>query len=112
MLYHFVGASPNSTDPRQMLLRLCRELARHYGFGDDIPQDDNERQGHDLIVTSLRLVDQGFIMARQLKAARKSLSTARDWRRPWRTRHGDPCRLSERCSLSFAGQAWLTFFFA
>jgi hypothetical protein len=52
-------------------------------------------QRQDLIVTSLRLVDQGFIIARQLKAARKSLSTARDWRRQWRTRHGDPYRLTD-----------------
>jgi telomerase protein component 1 len=162
MLYHFVGASPSSTDPRQMLLRLCQELARRFGFEDEIPQDYHElrvrfwqfcqraaerepwvlvldalnqleethhahdldwlpavvppglrlilsslegdtleaarqkyRQRHDLIVTSLRLVDQGFIIARQLKAARKSLSTARDWRRQWRARHGDPCRLTD-----------------
>jgi hypothetical protein len=162
MLYHFVGASPSSTDPRHMLLRLCAELARRFGFEDEIPQDYYElrvrfwqfcqraaerepwllvldalnqleetyhahdldwlpavvppglrlilsslegntlraarqkyRQRHDLIVTSLRLVDQGFIIARQLKAARKSLSTARDWRRQWRTRHGDPYRLTD-----------------
>ena len=30
-----------------------------------------------------------------MKAARKSLSTARDWRRQWRTRHGDPYRLTD-----------------
>jgi WD40 repeat protein len=162
VLYHFVGASPSSTDPRQMLLRLCQELARRFGFEDEIPQDYNElrvrfwqfcqraaerepwvlvldalnqleetyhahdldwlpalvppglrlilsslegdtlqaacqkyQARQDLIVTSLRLVDQGFIIARQLKAARKSLSTARDWRRQWRARHGDPCRLTD-----------------
>ena len=39
LLYHFVGASPNSTDARQMLLRLCRELAREFRFDDDIPED-------------------------------------------------------------------------
>ena len=39
ILYHFAGApSPSSTDPRQMLLRLCRELARQFAFADDIPE--------------------------------------------------------------------------
>jgi WD40 repeat protein len=147
ILYHFVGASPSSTDPRQMLLRLCRELARRFAFEDEIPQDYSELrvrfwrfcqraaerqpwvlvldslnqldethradeldwlpprlppglrlilstlEGHtleaarrkyahrqNLIVTSLRLVDQGFILARQLKGARKSLTSARKYR--------------------------------
>jgi WD40 repeat protein len=162
ILYHFVGASPSSTDPRQMLLRLCQELARRFEFEDEIPQDYNElrvrfwqfcqrasergpwvlvldalnqldetyrtheldwlpalvpprlrlilsslegdtlrtarqkyQQRQDVIVTSLRLVDQGFIIAKQLKAARKSLSTARDWRRQWRMQHGDPWQLTD-----------------
>ena len=41
----------------------------------------HERQ--DMIVTSLRLVDQGFIIARQLQQARKRLTTARKYRQ-WR----------------------------
>ena len=147
LIYHFVGASPSSTDPRQMLLRLCRELARRFGFEDEIPEDWNElrvrfwqfcqraaeagrvvvvidalnqldetyrshdldwlpglllpglrlifssldggtleaarrkyEQRQNLIVTSLRLVDQGFILTRQLKSARKSLTSARKYR--------------------------------
>jgi hypothetical protein len=162
VLYHFIGASPNSTDPRQMLLRLCQELARRFDFDDEIPQDyanlrvrfwqfcqraaerepwvlvldalnqldetyrahdldwvpalvppglrmvlsslegdtldaarQKYQQGQDLIVTPLRLVDQGFIVARQLKVARKSLSTARDWRRQWRAQHGDPWQITD-----------------
>jgi KaiC/GvpD/RAD55 family RecA-like ATPase len=150
ILYHFVGASPSSTDPRQMLLRLCRELARRFGFEDEIPEDWSElpvrfwrfcqraaeqsrlvvvidvlnqldetyrahelgwlppvvsprlrlivsslegdtldaarrkyRHRQDLIVTSLRLVDQGFIIARQSQQARKRLTTARK-HRLWR----------------------------
>jgi telomerase protein component 1 len=151
ILYHFVGASPNSTDPRQMLRRLCAELARRFRFADEIPDDwhelrvrfwqflqraaeqtrlivaldalnqlDETYRSHglewlppvvppglrlilsslegdtleaaqrkyekrqDLIVTSLRLVDQGFIIARQLQQARKRLTTARKYR-VWRT---------------------------
>ena len=147
VLYHFVGASPGSTDPRQMLRRLCGELARRFGLEEEIPQDyaelrvkfwqfcqraaqqarvllvldalnqlDEAHRAHDLdwlpalvppglrvilsslegdtlaaarqkypqhqdmIVTSLRLVDQGFIIARQLQQARKRLTTARKYR--------------------------------
>ena len=40
-------------------------------------------QHQDMIVTSLRLVDQGFIIARQLQQARKRLTTARKYRQ-WR----------------------------
>ncbi len=150
VLCHFVGASPSSTDPRQMLLRLCRELARRFGFDDEVPEDYVElrvcfwrflqraaertrvvlvldalnqldethrsheldwlppmpppglrlitsmlegdaldaarrkyRQHQEMIVTSLRLVDQGFIVARQLQQARKRLTTARRYRQ-WR----------------------------
>ncbi|NLY02362.1 MAG: DUF4062 domain-containing protein [Rhodopirellula sp.] len=50
-------------------------------------------QRQDMIVSSLRLLDQGFIVARQLRVARKRLSTARDWRRQWRVGHGDPWQI-------------------
>ena len=150
VLCHFVGASPSSTDPRQMLLRLCRELARRFGLEDEVPEDYAElrvcfwrflqraaeqtrivlvldalnqldethrsheldwlppmpppglrlitsmlegdtlqaerrkyRQHKEMIVTSLRLVDQGFIIVRQLQQARKRLTTARRYRQ-WR----------------------------
>lgn len=154
VLYHFIGASPSSTDPRRMLLRLCQELARQFGFDDEISdkfdalrvtfgqfveraaqehrlvlvidavnQLDEVHYSHDLLwlpqplpasvrlivstlagdaldaaqrvyphcqqvhVTSLRLVDQGFVIARQLAKSRKRLTTARKWRQAWQEKH-------------------------
>ncbi len=153
IIYHFVGASPSSTDPRHMLRRLCQELDRRFRFEEEIPEDFNElrvrfwqflrraaeqshvvmvidalnqldethrshdldwlpalvppglrlilsslegdtleaarrkyEQRQDLIITSLRLVDQGFILGRRLKATRKSLTSARKYRL-WRKQH-------------------------
>ena len=152
IFYHFIGTSPTSTDSRQMLLRLCRELARRFEIDEEIPQDFNELRvtfdkllaqaaaerrvvlaidalnqldetyhSHDLYwlpaalpaglrlivsslpgdvldvargryrppdrqdmeVSSLRRVDQGFIIARQLAQSRKRLTTVRSYRR-WR----------------------------
>ena len=39
---HFIGASPASTNPRQMLRRLCLSLKNAFGFAEEIPQDFNE----------------------------------------------------------------------
>jgi hypothetical protein len=39
---HFIGASPASTNPRQMLRRFCLSLKNSFGFAEDIPQDFNE----------------------------------------------------------------------
>ncbi|NUQ62866.1 MAG: DUF4062 domain-containing protein [Pirellulales bacterium] len=172
ILYHFVGASPSSTDLKQMLRRRCEEILREVlssqmesrlaevsGQSDEagwqraaieqeyeIPDEYAELRKkfkefcgraaeesrvvllfdalnqldetdlkwlpvplppglrmilssvegdtlaaakqmyphrQDMIVTSLRLVDQGFIIARQLQRARKRLTTARKYRQ-WR----------------------------
>lgn len=152
MLSHFIGASPKSTDPRRMLLRLCQEMAGQFQFTDEIPDDylglrvrfsqfleraceknrlvlvidalnqlDETYGSHDLAwmpamfprrlrlvlssleggtleaaqrrwpapprqdltVAPLRLVDQGFLIARQLAQSGKRLTTARNYRR-WR----------------------------
>ncbi len=54
---------------------------------------DAARQRHpdrqEMHVTSLRLADQGFILARQLAASRKRLTTARKWRQAWRQSYPD-----------------------
>ena len=42
LLSHFIGASPGSTDIRRMLLRLCRELARHFTIAGEITRDIHE----------------------------------------------------------------------
>lgn len=42
VLAHFIGASPGSTDIRQTLLRLSREIARHYNIDARIPDDFQE----------------------------------------------------------------------
>jgi hypothetical protein len=39
VLSHFIGVSPGSTDIRRTLLRMCREMARHFNITDEIPQD-------------------------------------------------------------------------
>ena len=39
---HFVGASPGSTNLRQMLRRFCLILKTHFSFDDEIPFDLNE----------------------------------------------------------------------
>jgi tetratricopeptide (TPR) repeat protein len=36
---HFVGAGPRSTSLRDLLGRLCGELARHFGWDEDWPED-------------------------------------------------------------------------
>jgi tetratricopeptide (TPR) repeat protein len=36
---HFVGAGPRSTGLRDLLRRLCRELARRFGLDDDLPEE-------------------------------------------------------------------------
>jgi len=168
IMYHFVGASPASTDPRQMLLRLCKELAKKFNFEEEIAQDfeklrvqfqqflnraaesqriifvidalnqlDETYHSHDLywlphplpaglrlivsslegdalesaqrgyserqelIVSSLRLADQGFIVARQLGLSRKRLTTIRQWRKA-RLSKGLPAPVSEeRSQLRF-----------
>ena len=42
VIAHFIGASPASTNPRQMLRRFCLSLKDVFGFAEDIPQDVNE----------------------------------------------------------------------
>ncbi|HLF82648.1 MAG TPA: DUF4062 domain-containing protein, partial [Blastocatellia bacterium] len=39
VLAHFIGISPRSTDISRTLLRLCRELARHFHVDEEIPED-------------------------------------------------------------------------
>ncbi len=39
VLPHFIGASPESTNLRQMLFRLCTLLSRHFGFAEELPPD-------------------------------------------------------------------------
>jgi len=39
VLPHFVGASPGSTDIRRTMLRLCRELAQHFGLDREAPEE-------------------------------------------------------------------------
>lgn len=42
VIAHFVGASPASTNPRQMLRRLCLMLKTEFRFVEDVSQDFNE----------------------------------------------------------------------
>src|SRR5205814_6892523 len=36
---HFVGAGPRSTGLRDLLVRLCRELARRFGPDEELPEE-------------------------------------------------------------------------
>jgi Domain of unknown function (DUF4062)/NACHT domain len=36
---HFIGASPRSTNLRDMLRRFCQVLKTHFGFADDVPEE-------------------------------------------------------------------------
>ena len=42
ILYHFIGASPDSTNLRQTLKRLCTYLNRLYNIDDEVPEDVTE----------------------------------------------------------------------
>ena len=39
LVAHFIGASPDSTDLRRTLLRICQEVARRFGIEAEIPDD-------------------------------------------------------------------------
>lgn len=41
VIQHFIGASPASTNPRQMLRRICSTLKECFQFTDEVPQDFN-----------------------------------------------------------------------
>jgi WD40 repeat protein len=36
---HFVGASPRSTNVREMLRRFCQVLKAHFGFAEEVPEE-------------------------------------------------------------------------
>lgn len=42
LIPHFIGASPESTNLRQMLRRFCIKLKERYGFEDEVPHDVHE----------------------------------------------------------------------
>ena len=42
MLTHHVGSSPDSTDVRKMLYRICAELARRFRLETEVPEDYKE----------------------------------------------------------------------
>ncbi|OGD17713.1 MAG: hypothetical protein A2Y69_05625 [Candidatus Aminicenantes bacterium RBG_13_59_9] len=42
ILPHFCGVGPGSTDIRQTIIRLCKELITHYGLDEEVPYDDEE----------------------------------------------------------------------
>jgi telomerase protein component 1 len=42
VLSHFIGASPNSTDIRHTLHRLCTELKLAFSIDDEVPEEFNE----------------------------------------------------------------------
>lgn len=39
VVYRFIGATPSSSDGRSLLISLCREIARRYGLGEDVPYE-------------------------------------------------------------------------
>jgi tetratricopeptide (TPR) repeat protein len=45
VLAHFVGAGPRSTALRDVLGRLCRELAHHIGSDEELPEDTDRLAG-------------------------------------------------------------------
>jgi len=36
VFYHFIGASPDSTDVRKMLIRIGKEIVKEFGLWDTI----------------------------------------------------------------------------